>query len=147
MPFGPHPLGLVYFTAVKFAGYSGYAYAVNRTRTVASSPLRKPSAWKVGSVRTAIGVAVGAAIGLGYWNLLRHVAPTWGDYAAVGFFALLLPVRALEWYVVLLLLYEKFNFDKPLKSVVIFWGILVSFALDVVGMQAMLVIPGGAWVC
>jgi len=146
MPLGPNPLGFVYFVGVKFVGYSGYAYAINRTESVALSTLDKPSPWWEGCVRTGIGVVVGALVGVGCWGLARHV-PVIGKYATGIFFCLLLPVRVLEWLLLLRLLYRKFQLNTRRKAVLITGGILVSFALDLIGMMAMFVIPGGAWVC
>jgi len=89
---------------------------------------------------------VGAVVGVGCWSLARHV-PVIGRYATGIFFCLLLPVRVLEWLLLLRLLYRKFQLNIRRKAVLITGGILVSFALDVIGMIAMLVVPGGAWVC
>jgi hypothetical protein len=38
-------------------------------------------------------------------------------------------------------------FNDELGLSLITWGILVSFALDVLGLAAAFVMPGGVWVC
>jgi len=146
MPFGAAPAGFLYFAGVKLLGYSSYAYAVNRTQPVASSELKPSSAWWVGGARTGIGLIVGAAVGLGYWGLASRL-PGIEAHADTLFFTLLVPVRVLEWLLLLALFYRKFRFDTKRKVILIGCGIVVSFALDAIGMAAMFAIPGGLWVC
>jgi hypothetical protein len=146
MPFGPGAGGFAYFAGVKLLGYSGYALAVNRTVVVAGSKLRSPNPWWVGVVRTGIGVAVGAVVGLWYWSVASHV-PAIEAHADTIFFSFLVPVRILEWLLLLTLFYRKFQFDMRRMAVLIVCGILVSFALDAIGILAAFVLPGGMWVC
>jgi hypothetical protein len=146
MPFGPGLGGFAYFAAVKWLGYSGYAVVVNRTKPMTDSKLRSPNPWWVGSVRTGIGVAVGAAVGLGYWSVASHL-PAIEAHADGIFFAFLVPVRILEWLLLLTLFYRKFQFDRRRIAILIICGILVSFALDAIGVFAAFVLPGGMWVC
>ena len=144
MPAGPGALGFAYFAAIKFAGYSAYGYAINRTKSVGSSTLTKPHPSWVGCVRTCIGVAVGTIVGFGYWTFTKNFVPWDG---AVGFFALLVPIRVLEWYLLLTLLYKKFGLTTSQTTTLIAGGILASFALDVAGVAAAFILPGGAWIC
>ena len=143
MPFGPEPLGFAYFAGVKLVGYTGYAAVLNKN---ISNPLREaPNALKSGLIRTSIGVAVGTVVGLAFW---KGLPSGWlernGD---VLFWSGLIPVRILEWYFFLWLLYRQFELRPARKALAIVSGIIVSFLLDAVGILAMLVVPGGAWVC
>src|SRR5215471_5414597 len=103
MPFGPAPLGFAYFAGAKFVGYSAYSALLNRK---VSQPFCKvPNAWKSGLVRTGMGVAVGTMVGLAFWKVLpSRWLTTNGD---VLFWSGLIPVRILEWYFFLWLLYRQ----------------------------------------
>ena len=146
MPFGPEPLGFAYFAGVKLAGYSAYAAVVNRSESIAVAPVKKfPSFW-IGLVRTLIGVSVGAAFGFGFWSLAKRFH-TLDPYSGVLFFGLLLPVRVLEWLLLWNLFYRRLQLSSEIRRTYILVGILISFLLDAVGIMAVLVIPGGAWIC
>ena len=143
MPFGPAPLGFAYFAAVKFVGYSTFAGLLNSK--LSQSSCRMPSAWKSGLVRTGIGVAVGTVVGLAFWKLLPF---EWLDrYGGVLFWCGLIPVRVLEWYFFLWLLYRQCHLRPRQRALAITGGIVMSFLLDAVGVFTMLIVPGGAWVC
>src|ERR1700745_1758544 len=146
MPFGPEPLGFGYFVAAKFAGYSCYSAIVNRSESLQAENAPKPNALLAGLLRTLIGAAIGVLLGISYWRL----AARFSAIESLGvpiFFALLLPVRIFEWYLLWYLLYRKLQLDNGVRSAFIFAGIIISFALDAVGTLARLVGPGGVWVC
>jgi hypothetical protein len=145
MAIGPAPLGFAYFAGVKLAGYTGYSALLNRTRAVTRSACRTPAAWKSGLVRTGIGIVVGIMVGLGFWKVVPHQFLT--NYGDILFFVGLVPVRVLEWYFFLWLLYRHCDLDRTSKAKFIFFGIVISFLLDAIGFFAMLIVPGGAWVC
>jgi hypothetical protein len=146
MPFGPEPLGFAYFAAAKFAGYSGYAALLNRSKAVARPACRAPAAWKSGFVRTGIGVVVGVVVGLGFWKIVPH-SEILKSYAAAIFFVSLVPVRVLEWYFFLWLMYRRCDLGWKSKAIFILGGIVISFLLDALGFYAILILPGGAWIC
>jgi len=143
MPFGPAPLGFAYFAGVKFVGYSAYAGLLNSR---VSQPFCKvPNAWKSGLVRAGIGVAIGTVVGLAFWKLVPR---GWlNNYGDVLFYSGLIPVRILEWYFFLWLLYRQCHLRTSQRALAITCGIIVSFLLDAVGVLTMLIVPGGAWVC
>jgi hypothetical protein len=143
MPFGPQPLGFAYFAAVKFAGYTGYAALLNRT--ISQTSCKIPTAWKSGLVRTGIGVAVGAVVGVGFWKLLP---PGWShEHGDALFYSGLVPVRVLEWYFFLWLLYRNCRFRLSRTVFAITGGVVTSFVLDFIGIFTVLIVPGGAWIC
>jgi hypothetical protein len=146
MGVGPGSLGYVYFAGVKFAGYYGYSTWLNRSEAVTRSACKIPEAWKSGLVRTGIGIVVGAVVGLGYWKV-SPISQFMDNYGTAVFFGGLVPVRVLEWYFFLWLLYKQCNLGWKDQAKFIFFGIVVSFLLDALGYAAALVLPGGAWIC
>jgi hypothetical protein len=133
MAAGPGPTAFVVFAAIKFAGYSLAASALNRAYN--RTDLR---AMKVGATRTGIGVAAGVTFGLG---CLYTPLPEW------LYFAALIPIRVLEWGLLIRLFYEP-RFLATGRS----WkwtgaGIIWSFLLDLIAIGTALVVPGGIWVC
>src|SRR6267143_1978316 len=81
MPAGPMPLGLAYFAAVKFAGYTAAGVWLNRRY---GQSARTPFAF--GMARTALGVAAGFAFGF----LALGLGLTKSELA---FYLLLAPIR------------------------------------------------------
>jgi hypothetical protein len=146
MGVGPGSLGFVYFAGVKFVGYCGYAAVLNGSKAIARSACKIPEAWKSGLVGTGIGIAVGAVVGIGFWKIMP-AKQFMANHGRTVFLAGLIPVRILEWYFFLWLMYRQCNLDQMDKEKFIFIGILVSFLLDAIGIFAALFVPGGAWIC
>ena len=134
MPAGPAPLGLAYFAAVKFVGYTAAALFIKRR-----IPDSAAFPWLVGAVRTVIGL--GAGLGVGYvadqLEILR---------SEFGFYALLAPVRICEW-LLLLALFFRHDWDWPRSLKLAALGTVWSYVLDIPAIMAVFVIPGGAWIC
>ncbi len=135
MPAGPEPLGLVYFAAVKFAGYTAAARFLT-----SQLPENRPNSFVVGGVRTAIGFVAGIAavfvvtqIGVGREGPI--------------FFSLLVPVRVAEWLVLLAIFYRKpdWSWARSLKYAAL--GTAWSFLLDLPAILAVFALPGGSWIC
>jgi hypothetical protein len=127
-------LGLAYFAAVKFVGYSAAASFINRR-----IPDTSASPWLVGGVRTVIGL--GAGIGAAYLasqlGILR---------SEVGFYALLAPIRICEWLILLRLFFRRdWDWSRSLKLAAL--GTAWSYVLDIPAIMAVFAIPGGAWIC
>ena len=172
MPAGPGAMGFVYFLGAKFLGYSAFCRWVVAPRLLArtgaeerdigipvsilaapndaanpstDSPGFLPSAVKAGVVRTLIGAAVGAMVGLGFWTIPYF--STHDNYGSVVFFVLLVPVRVGEWALLYRWIYRIHPFADPGGMKLITFGILVSFALDAIGIVSTMILPGGMWVC
>jgi hypothetical protein len=137
MPGGPVPFGFAFFAAVKFAGYTCAAWALNR-----SFQTKETNIWKVGAARTALGLAAGAAYGGLFFLLGSDVG------SPVEYFAGLVPIRLGEWSLIIWYFYQR---GKPSRTVSIgnsvVVGTLWSYVLDAIGIFAALVAPGGAWIC
>jgi hypothetical protein len=169
MPAGPAPMGFAYFLAAKMAGYTAFCHWFVNRKVIAKRNAQEqlaiasandsglgtlenlgkrrevPESVKAGVVRTLIGLAVGIVVGLGFWTI-----PYFSTHDSVGnilFFAQLVPVRVGEWWLLFRWLYGMRPFNDSLGLSLITWGVLVSFALDAIGVVSAFVLPGGMWVC
>jgi hypothetical protein len=135
MPGGPEPLGLIYFAAVKFAGYTAAGSFIKRQFAEPSV-----SPWLVGAVRTGIGLAAGfgAVFAASRLGILRSEA---------GFYALLAPIRICEWLLLLGLFFRRPDWQWPQSLKLAVLGTVWSYVLDIPAVAAMFAIPGGAWIC
>ena len=129
-------IGYFGFCAVKFVGYSVAGRFISR-----SYQRIDRSALIVGGVRTLIGMAAGAAYYV-LWRLMPGVEAA----GAIGFLGGLLPVRLIEWWLLLWLFY-----DRPLQQRSKDWrtvglATLWSYILDVPAIVGFLV-TGGVWIC
>ena len=61
MAGGPAPMGFLYFTAIKAAGYTAASAVLKIGYGLRGAPM--PSIWTVGLTRTGIGLAAGALYG------------------------------------------------------------------------------------
>jgi len=135
MPFGPEPLGLVYFAGTKFLGYTAAAFYIKRR-----IPESCASPWLIGGVRTAIGLCAG--MGAVYTANHLHIPKS-----EFGWYALLAPIRICEWLILLGLFFRNPTWDWPRSVKLAALGAIWSYALDIPAIMAVFVIPGGAWIC
>jgi len=135
MPAGPEALGLAYFVAVKFAGYSAAANYLRR-----QYPESKVNPLLAGGVRTVIGIVVGisAVFATEQFGIVR---------STVAFFAFLFPTRILEWLLLLWLFFERPNGSWQRAIGWSVKGTGWSYLLDIPAILAVFVLPGGVWVC
>ena len=145
MPAGPQPLGFVYFAAAKYVGYSVFCKYTLQRKQDSLSEAQAVSPWVSGAARTAIGVVVGGLVGLSFWKIPFFARRD--NLDQLLFFSLLVPVRIGEWWLLLRLFYKELLRHWKIASVLILFGILVSFALDFLGIVTACVLPGGMWVC
>lgn len=139
MPMGPGPIGFATFVAVKWAGYTGAAYALRLAYAVPSA-----SVLKVGSTRTAVRIGAGLA----YGALWLFGLPKMGAHlAGVYYFLFLLPVRMAEWSFVLWLFFDRKLADRWRLLKFAAYGSGWSYVLDAAAVGTALVVPGGVWVC
>ena len=135
MPGGPAALGLVYFAAVKFAGYSYAAHWLRRRYEGATA-----NPYLAGGVRTAIGLAAGIGLmfAMDRWDV---DVPSWGFYAA------LVPVRIAEWMLLLWLFFERGRWSTSRALTYSILGYAWSTLLDLPALLSVFILPGGVWVC
>ena len=136
MPFGPEPLGLVYFAGVKMIGYSMAGAYLRRKYEV-----ERPKPVTFGIARTLLGLAAGCAFaGL---LLFAHI-----DRGDVLFFAMLIPVRICEWMLAIWFFFTRRRTEPDSRIwVYCFAGVGWSFLLDIPAFFSMVVLPGGTWIC
>lgn len=134
MPIGPSITGAIAFTSVKLIGYSFVGRQLKKGYQVDS-----PHPLVFGIVRTCLGLAVGI-------SLLYFLEGIAGNSDGL-FFAILFPVRFLEWFLVIYLFFERKNFSLQRISGNSSMGIIYSFALDIPAILSAFVVPGGMWVC
>ena len=145
MPAGiSHPgLGYATFCAIKFAGYTAAAHflSVSYNRDDLTS-------WKVGAVRTLIGMAAGAAY-FGLWYLIQRTGHAPGGIHGgfpLLYLAGLLPVRIAEWWLLIWLFYDR-KLREPAKGWRMVWlGTIWSYVLDVPAISGFIA-TAGFWVC
>jgi hypothetical protein len=142
MPGGPAPLGFACFAAVKFAGYTAAASALNR-----SFQAKETNIWKVGAARTALGLAAGAAYGGLFLWLTKDSATLVTDNPSALYLGGLLPIRFGEWCFLIWYFYQRGKPNHVLLVGNTVVGIVWSYVLDAVGIFAAIVVPGGVWIC
>jgi len=134
--FGEPLQGVLAFTAIKFAGYSLAAFYLNK-----SYPDSINKFWVVGLARTIIGIVFGI--------VLATVSFPFVFVGGLGFLIYLLgliPVRLLEWFIVIRFFYDENLNDrqKMWKSLIL--GTVWSFVLDVPAILGLSLI-GNFWIC
>ena len=138
MPGGlENPLaGYVAFSAVKFGGYTFAAWRLNRSYSE-----RTRNAVAVGATRTGIGMAFGTVLTLLLFPLIFYNGPG----LVVGYLVFV-PVRLLEWWLIILIFYDRQleTRAKDLRCAGI--GTLWSYILDAPAIIGLLA-TGGFWIC
>ena len=137
MPFGPSLFGLAYFAGIKLAGYSAAGAYLNR-QAPAEAP--RPAALRFGITRTLVGIGVGTGFGLAFSTAAS--SPAEG-----GFYAALIPLRLLEWLLVLWVFYRGVPSIYGRRWELSTRGIVWSYLLDLPALAAAFVLPGGVWIC
>lgn len=140
---GIEPTSIAYasYGAVKFAGYSLAGYFLNHHYNDESH-----RALTIGASRTALGMAAGFLyLHLGGQALFnRNLA---------SFYVALFPIRCLEWLILLWyfynrrLLYDRRLATKGRVAKAIIAATLWSYALDLIAVVLLPVIPGAMEIC
>jgi len=146
MPAGISNPGLGYatFCAIKFAGYTAAAHFLSK-----SYNRDDLASWKVGAVRTLIGMAAGAVYFFALWFLFDRTAhPPGGMFGGVPtlYLAGLLPVRIAEWWLLIWLFYDR-ALSQPAKG----WRMvglctIWSYVLDAPAIAGFFA-TAGFWIC
>ena len=136
MPAGPSLIGAGAYCAVKLAGYALAARFLHSRS--AEKPVQSPLL--VGLVRMLIGIFFGTTV------LFALSLCSLGNHGWV-FFAALIPVRLVEWWLLFALFYSRSEWQDVQKFRYAGLGILWSFFLDLPAILAVFAIPGGFWVC
>ena len=128
--------GYVAFGAVKFGGYTLAAWRLNH-----SYPTEVRNVAAVGGTRTGIGMVIGTVLGFFVLPLVLT-----GELGFVAYYLLLIPVRLFEWWMILLIFY-----DRRLQTRAKDWrnaslGTVWSYVLDVPALIGLLA-TGGMWIC
>jgi hypothetical protein len=137
-------VGYAAFSAIKFAGYTIAAHYISR-----SYDRSDLAAWRVGATRTLIGMTAGALY-FGLWIVVRIPFPqllnTTGEAFPFLYLAGLLPVRLLEWWLLIWIFYDRALIEraKGLRTVAL--GTAWSCLLDIPAVAGLITI-GGFWVC
>ena len=124
-------LGYVGYASLKFVGYTLAA-------RVLKSLLRRPDAgvWRVGALRTGLGIVVGAAYTALWAKLASHGLfeglPLSGGRggAIVWYLVGLIPVRVLEWSWLIWFCFDRQLEHRGREAVGVGLGVLWSFVLD-----------------
>jgi hypothetical protein len=162
MPAGGTALGFAYFAVSKFLGYTAFCRWVIEPRLLASAvstasastllppeddlSVNFPSAFQAGAARTLIGILAGSLAGLLFFSGIPGLNNE-SNWPTIIFFALLIPIRIGEWWFLLWWMYRDFPTLPDTRGRLITFGILVSFALDAIGILAAFLMPGGIWIC
>ena len=135
MPGGGTILGIGYFAAVKLAGYSAAGVFINRREKV-----QHPHPVLFGSARTVLGVAAGMsyAFTLGSFSVSNQ---------EIVFYAGLIPLRIVEWLLLLWLFYRNTPGTRRRWVWYIALGVIWSYVLDLPAVFAAFTLPGGFWIC
>lgn len=113
--------GILTFTGIKFAGYCLAGIYLNR-----SYPDSKVNFLTVGTVRTIIGIIFG--------TVLAMISFPFVFVGGIGFliyFFGLIPVRMLEWFVIIKVFYDEDLSDRPKMWRNLGLGTAWSFILDI----------------
>jgi hypothetical protein len=144
MPAGiSHPgFGYATFCAIKFAGYTAAAHFLSMSYD------RDVSAWKVGAVRTLIGMAAGAAYFGPVGSDETHGACAGRHTRRVPAFYLagLLPVRIAEWWLLIWLFYDRKLRELAKGWRMVWLGTIWSYVLDAPAIAGFIA-TAGFWVC
>jgi len=133
--FGHPVLGPAAFIAIKFAGYSAAAVAISETyRRSDLNPL------VVGTTRTGIGLAFGA--------VAVFLTSALGFETGTSLFLIaLVPVRFIEWWLLVWLFYDRQLAKLRLGWEVALLGTIWSFVLDIPTIIGLVIVGKFELVC
>ena len=138
MPGGlANPLtGYVAFSAVKFGGYTFAVWRLNR-----SYPDHTHNVVAVGATRTGIGMLFGTLL-----TMLLFPLVFIGSRGLLLGYLVFVPVRLLEWWLIILIFYDRRLVTRAKDWRCAGLGTVWSFVLDAPAIIG-LVATGGFWIC
>jgi len=119
--------GTATYAAIKILGYSFFAKYLN------SLFYMHHNIWKVGLIRTAIGVVLGLAHNaffLSFLNVSMGRSPIGGEDTSI-YFALLILLRIFEWGLIIYWFYDRRLENKARIAKALTLGVIWSFVLDI----------------
>ena len=120
-------LGTGIYALIKILGYSLFAKFLN------SLFLTHNNIWKVGLVRTILGVVLGLAHNvffLSFFNISMGRSPIGGEDTYL-YFTFLILLRIFEWGLIIYLFYDRKMKKRALIIKAIGLGVIWSFILDI----------------
>jgi hypothetical protein len=135
MPMGPSPIGGLAFVAIKFAGYSLAGYQLRKWYQESSV-----NHFTFGAARTILGIIAGVSFAF----LAEEMEIARSE---LDFFVYLLPVRLLEWLLVIWVFFQHKQVQTSRLVKHSFLGTVWSYVLDAPAVGSIFVVPGGMWVC
>jgi len=144
MAGAPTAVGFAAFAGVKAIGYTAAAAVLKRGYARTSPPTA--NVVTVGLTRTGIGLVAGLIYG-GLWILAANRMQNPSDSLGIYYYVLLLPVRLVEWTFLIWLFFDRGLHDRSRLWKYVIFGTICSYVLDVIGVVAAFVLPGGFWVC
>jgi hypothetical protein len=128
--------GTIIYALIKIVGYSLFAKYLN------SLYQKHQNIWKVGLVRTVLGVVLGLVhngIFFSFFNISMGRSPIGGEGTYL-FFTLLVLLRVIEWSLIVHWFYDKNITEKNKALKAICLGIFWSFILDIPLMAGLFVV-------
>ena len=136
-------IGYAGFCVVKFAGYSLAARYISQSYGRADI-----AAWRVGGIRTLIGMMAGAAY-FGLWMVAEnsHVRPP-NQTSPFPYLYLigLLPVRVAEWWLLIWIFYDRYLDQRAKGWRTVALATTWSYALDAPATAGFFA-TAGFWIC
>jgi hypothetical protein len=120
-------LGTMLYACIKISGYTFFARYLNRLFACPHS------IWKIGFIRTLLGVVLGLAHNaffLSFFKVTMGRAPLGGEDTLLYFIVLVL-LRVFEWWLIIYWFYDRTLQRKNSMIKAIVLGILWSFILDI----------------
>jgi hypothetical protein len=140
MPMGiENPaVGYVSVCAIKFVGYSLAGYVISK-----QYQKEKLNSLLVGGIRTLIGMGFGAA----YFCFFSSLpTPTLDQIGGWGYLAGLIPIRIVEWWLLLWIFYDR-KFERRRRDwAIVVLGTIWSYILDIPAI-ASFILTAGVYVC
>jgi hypothetical protein len=130
-------VGYVAFCAIKVCGYSLAARFISR-----SYAYEGRSAWTIGAARTGVGMIAGGL----YYSAILFVSPHLPREVGWLYLAGFLPIRILEWWLLLWLFYDRRLEHQAKGWRIVALATLWSYVVDIPAVAGMFV-TGGMWIC